>query len=340
MPRPAGLVTRANGVDPAQPARVLRLPEPKVLVKIKQAWRADRKPANVMIVFDNSGSMGEENKLEQAVEGLKGFFREAAPQDRIGLIKFSGQITPLVPIAPMRTNRDALLAAADEIFPEDETRVRDATIAGVQAVEAALDPDAINAVVVLTDGEDTSSGRTRRSGRPRARGPATQGVRPDPGLHHRLRVRAQRRRARRLREGQRRQQLRGRRRGHRVDLPVDQLLLLMNRPPTRGELQLALALNAATKPLNVAVPTGVTLAAPLPGDAVASAARVRVLAGAGRHRPSSTSARRPPSVRASAPPGVPPLRACRRSSRRWRGAGTRRSRPARRSGATARARSC
>ena len=157
---PAGLVTRANGVDPAQPARVLRVPEPKVLAKIKQAWRADRKPANVMIVFDNSGSMGEENKLEQAIEGLKGFFREAAPQDRIGLIKFSGQITPLVPIAPMRTNRDALLAAADTIFPEDETRVRDATIAGVQAVEAALDPDAINAVVVLTDGEDTSSGRS------------------------------------------------------------------------------------------------------------------------------------------------------------------------------------
>lgn len=156
---PAGLVTPANGVDPAQPQRVLRLPEPKVLAKIKQAWRADRKPANVMMVFDNSGSMGEENKLEQAIDGLKGFFREAAPQDRIGLIKFSGKITSLVEIAPMRTNRDTLLAAADTIFPEDETRVRDATIAGVQAVEAALDPDAINAVVVLTDGEDTSSGR-------------------------------------------------------------------------------------------------------------------------------------------------------------------------------------
>ena len=157
---PAGLVTRANGVDPAQPKRVLRLPEPKVLVKVKQAWRADRKPANVMMVFDNSGSMGEENKLAQAAEGLKGFFREAAPQDRIGLMKFSGQITPLVPIAPMRTNREKLLAATDAIFPEDETRVRDATIAGVQAVEAELDPDAINAVVVLTDGEDTSSART------------------------------------------------------------------------------------------------------------------------------------------------------------------------------------
>ena len=198
-----------------------------MLVKIKQAWRADRKPANVMIVFDNSGSMGEENKLEQAIEGLKGFFREAAPQDRIGLIKFSGQITPLVPIAPMRTNRQALLDATETILPEDETRVRDATIAGVQAVEAALDPDAINAVVVLTDGEDTSSGRDadavvreleaerrKECGQIRV---FTIAYGSEPNADE----------LRRLREGQRRQQLQGRRRGHRVDLPLDQLLLLI-----------------------------------------------------------------------------------------------------------------
>ena len=154
---PAGLVTRANGVDPAQPARVLRLPEPKVLAKIKRAWRADRKPANVMMVFDNSGSMGEENKLEQAKEGLKGFFRQAAPQDRIGLIKFSHQITPLVGIAPMKSNRAKLLAATDTILPEDDTRVRDATLDGINAVTEHLDRAAINAVVLLTDGEDTSS---------------------------------------------------------------------------------------------------------------------------------------------------------------------------------------
>jgi Ca-activated chloride channel family protein len=154
---PAGLVTRANGVDPRQPARVLRLPEPKVLAKLKQTWRADRKPANVMMVFDASGSMGEENKLEQAAKGLKGFFRQAAPQDRIGLIKFSNAITPLVGIEPMTTNRAKLLAATDTILPDDDTRVRDATLAGVDAVAARLDRDAINAVVLLTDGEDTSS---------------------------------------------------------------------------------------------------------------------------------------------------------------------------------------
>ena len=71
-------MTAANGVDPEQPARVLRVPEPKVLAKIKATWQADRKPANVMMVFDNSGSMGAENKIKQAKEGLKGFFRQAA----------------------------------------------------------------------------------------------------------------------------------------------------------------------------------------------------------------------------------------------------------------------
>jgi Ca-activated chloride channel family protein len=157
---PAGLVADDPGVDPAQPERVLSVPEPRVLAKIRAAWRNDRKPASVMMGFDNSSSVGEENKIDQAKEGLKAFFRVAAPQDRIGLTKFSSEITELVPIAPMRTNRAKLLAATDSIFPDGDTRVRDAAVEAVQAVESRLDPDAINAVVLLTDGEDTVSSRS------------------------------------------------------------------------------------------------------------------------------------------------------------------------------------
>jgi Ca-activated chloride channel homolog len=157
---PAGLVSAEYGVDPKQPDRVLSLPEPRVLAKIKSAWRADRKPANVMMVFDHSASMGEDNKIAQAKEGLEAFFREAAPQDRIGLTKFSSEITPVVPIRPMRTNRRKLLAAIETILPDGDTRVRDAAVESVEAVEAKLDPDAINAVVLLTDGADTVSSRS------------------------------------------------------------------------------------------------------------------------------------------------------------------------------------
>jgi len=158
--RPAGLVTAANGANPAEPSRVLTVPEPDVLAKIKSEWRAHRKPANVMVVFDNSGSMGAEDKLTQAKEGLKAFYAEAAPQDRIGLTKFSTDVTPLVPIAPMATNRAKLLAATNQLFPEDDTSLRDAVVDGVQAVQDHLDKGGINAVVVLTDGQDTASGRS------------------------------------------------------------------------------------------------------------------------------------------------------------------------------------
>ena len=157
---PAGLVSAAGGADPAQPDRVLSLPEPGVLASIRSAWHADRKPANVMMVFDNSQSMSNENKIVEAKAGLLAFFRQAAPQDRIGLTKFSSDITPLVPIAPMRTNRAKLVAAVKTIFPDSETRVRDAAVRAVEAVEDKLDDDAINAVVLLTDGGDTVSSRT------------------------------------------------------------------------------------------------------------------------------------------------------------------------------------
>jgi Ca-activated chloride channel family protein len=131
-----------------------------VLARIKKAWQQDRKPANVMVVLDNSGSMGDERKLDYAKEGLRGFLDEAAPQDRIGLTKFSTDIKRLVPIAPMSVNRQRIERALDSIFPEETTRVRDAIVEGVNDVENKLDERAINAVVVLTDGADTASNRT------------------------------------------------------------------------------------------------------------------------------------------------------------------------------------
>ena len=62
------------------PQRVLGLPEPRVLDRIKAAWREDRKPANMLLVVDTSGSMNDESRLARAKEGLETFFREVSPQ--------------------------------------------------------------------------------------------------------------------------------------------------------------------------------------------------------------------------------------------------------------------
>jgi Ca-activated chloride channel family protein len=161
--KPAGLVSTANGADPGQPRRTLTLPTPKVLNTVLQTWRRDRKPANVELVLDNSGSMADEDKLERAKEGLEAFFRQVAPQDEIGLAKFSAAVTPLVAPAPYRQNKAALQRSIADIIPEDDTAIYDALVYGVDAVKKRADSEHINAVVVLTDGEDTNSSNTRNS---------------------------------------------------------------------------------------------------------------------------------------------------------------------------------
>jgi len=158
--KPADPLNAANGVDPAQPTRVLSAPQPRVLDAIRKAWRADRKPGNVLLVLDTSGSMNEANRLESAKSGLQTFLREVAPQDRVGLTIFNDRVTPLMPIAPIRKSRAALRDRVASLIADGGTAIYDATDQAVAQVAELADTSRINAVVLLTDGEDTDSTKT------------------------------------------------------------------------------------------------------------------------------------------------------------------------------------
>jgi Ca-activated chloride channel family protein len=155
---PVAPVSKENGVDPAQPERVLGLPEPRVLDAVRRAWRQDRKPASVLLVVDTSGSMAEEQRLERAKAGLRSFFRNVGQQDSVGLTIFSDRITPLIEVGPYRANARKLRETVRNLIADGGTAVYDATIDGFRSVRSGASPDRINAVVVLTDGEDTDSG--------------------------------------------------------------------------------------------------------------------------------------------------------------------------------------
>jgi Ca-activated chloride channel family protein len=156
--RGSGLVSSSNGADPSQPKIELKVPEPKVLNRVLTTWRRDRKPANVLLVLDNSGSMGDQNKLEMAKSGLRGFFANAAPQDRIGLMVFSTRPRLVVPLAPFGSNRARLRSAVSQITPDADTALFQATTAGLNVVKKRADTSRINAVVLLSDGQDTAGG--------------------------------------------------------------------------------------------------------------------------------------------------------------------------------------
>jgi Ca-activated chloride channel homolog len=158
--KPMAPIDAAHGANPAEPSRVLSLPEPEVLDRVLRAWREDRKPANIMLVLDTSGSMSEEQKLDNAKKGLKVFLSQISPNDRVGLISFNDQIFLNQKVDPFSQDRARLLSQINDLFPGGETAVYDASEAGVKEIQGLHDPSRINAVVVLTDGEDNQSHQT------------------------------------------------------------------------------------------------------------------------------------------------------------------------------------
>jgi Ca-activated chloride channel family protein len=158
--KPGAPIDAAHGANPSEPKRVLGLPEPQVLDRIRRAWREDRKPANIMLVLDTSGSMSEEGKLDLAKRGLRVFLSQLSPNDRVGLISFNDQVFTNQRVDPFSKDRAALLSQINQLFPGGQTAVYDASEAGVRAIQSLHDPTRINAVVVLTDGEDNQSKQT------------------------------------------------------------------------------------------------------------------------------------------------------------------------------------
>ena len=154
---PVAPVTRANGVDPAQPERLLSLPQPRVLARIKAAWREDRKAANVLLIVDVSGSMIEEDKIGQARQGLDAFLGQLSWRDRVGLMTFDSRSRTIVPPGLFALTRGVLRQRVSELVAGGGTALYDATLEGWQTVDGLRDDERINAAVVLSDGADTSS---------------------------------------------------------------------------------------------------------------------------------------------------------------------------------------
>jgi Ca-activated chloride channel family protein len=154
---PVPPLTRANGVDPSQPERLLSLPQPRVLARIKTAWREDRKAANVLLVVDVSGSMAEEDKIGQARQGLAAFLAQLSPRDRVGLVTFDSTTRTIVSPASFAQNRRVLSERVSELVAGGGTALYDATLQGWQTVDGLNDDERINAEVVLSDGADNSS---------------------------------------------------------------------------------------------------------------------------------------------------------------------------------------
>ena len=86
--------TNANGVDVNQPKTTLQVPSPRVLEGVKNAWSILRKEANIMLILDVSPSMDDQDKLQNALDGVRIFLDEIRDVDRVGFVVFDGSSPP------------------------------------------------------------------------------------------------------------------------------------------------------------------------------------------------------------------------------------------------------
>lgn len=144
-----------NGADPQQPKTLLAIPEPNILAAARNAWTLTKKPANIILVADVSGSMAGD-KIERARQGLLSFVGAIASTDQVALYKFSNNVQRTVPLAKLDTaQRQRLTLEIERMAAGGNTALYQAARDAVGALVAKNDKDSINAVVLMTDGKET-----------------------------------------------------------------------------------------------------------------------------------------------------------------------------------------
>jgi Ca-activated chloride channel homolog len=168
--RPGPLIAEDNGLLPGQQVTLLSLPAPAVIDCVLTSWAELRKPANVLLVMDVSGSMDQpvggagNSRLGLAKQAAINSLSQLASNDQVGLWIFATQLNgkadyrELVPIGLMDAQvegvqRRALIKAEVKgLSSKSDTGLYDTALASYKFVKDQQGPEAINAVVLLTDG--------------------------------------------------------------------------------------------------------------------------------------------------------------------------------------------
>jgi Ca-activated chloride channel homolog len=154
---PLGFPLDSNhGVDINQPQTVLEVPDSEVTIAIQDLWSQVKKPVDVVVVMDTSGSM-QGKKISAARESLVQFVGLLDDRDRLQVILFSTEIISLADLSPLSENREELQRRVSAVSEGGGTRLFDATLEAYKAIEADGDTNHIRAIVVLSDGMDTDS---------------------------------------------------------------------------------------------------------------------------------------------------------------------------------------
>lgn len=148
------------GVNPNPNYESYRPPKPEVVEAMLKNWQDyAKKPSQVAVVVDISGSMRGE-KMTAVQNTLFNYVNNLGPKEEVVLITFSDQINPPVIIKGTPEGKNKGIQYISSLQARGGTKLYDSALFARDWLKKNLKLDAINAVLILTDGEDSGSGIT------------------------------------------------------------------------------------------------------------------------------------------------------------------------------------
>ena len=147
----------AHGVDPREPQTTLEVPPVEVIEAVRTLWRAHKKRSDITLVLDISGSMREDDKMENAKAGAEQLLQLLDPQDTFSFLPFNAEPAWAGQDLRLADARDATVEKVRGLFADGGTALYDAIAMAHTWAAPRSGKGRISAIVVLSDGKDTDS---------------------------------------------------------------------------------------------------------------------------------------------------------------------------------------
>jgi Ca-activated chloride channel homolog len=138
-------------IDTDEPQTLLQVPSPRVIDAIQDAWLLTKRPANIVLVVDVSGSM-EGEKLAGVKGALLSFIDQIeSERDHVALVAFSDNASLLQPLGPL--DNDRMVASIRELQSGGGTMLYDAIAFAIEHLDQQEDENRAQVIVAMTDGQ-------------------------------------------------------------------------------------------------------------------------------------------------------------------------------------------
>ena len=149
-----------DAVDPSQPKTTLQIPSAAVVEVVQNVWYYTKRPTNVYLVVDTSGSMAGE-KMERTRIALQSFVSQIqGDRDKVGIVEFGSGVKRFEALRSLKDgSRDEMVEIIAGMEADGYTALLDAVWQAQEDLQTVADSQAINAIVVMTDGQENDSYR-------------------------------------------------------------------------------------------------------------------------------------------------------------------------------------